>query len=500
MNIRPIIWIRVNVIVYPFFMCMHLFAKSSISHPHSRLLEPYRALLNFQLNEAREMISDFQPSSPEDISFTVVLQSLSDIIELTMSDNHTLFDELSNHENAYISRIKSIDNDSDWQTFAEAEIRLHWSYTRFRMGDELGAAIRLFRSWEIIENGIQSNPDFVPYYRTYGVMNILLGALPDKYDWIMKLLGVEASISEGIDYLEKCVDQPESIYSSEAYYILKIMKAFILPGAVNLTHEKLPKNEIDNYLIIKYLNMLISIKSRNVDLASKYLNEFLVTDLPIRYPVIYYWMGECYMRKGDYVNAAIFYKSYIQKYEGINLVKDAYYKLSILYFLNDETDLAEKYRDLASEIKGKSIMAPDHYAEKQIKSHNWPDKELYKARMAFDGGYYEKAIRYLENHRVSSSDSPDVELEYHYRMARIFHAQEKYQEAIEEYKETVRLSDDIPGYFAPNSTLNLGYIYEIRGNRVKAREYFNKVLDYKRYEYKINLDTQAKVALQLLDN
>ena len=119
--------------------------------------------------------------------------------------------------------------------------------------------------------------------------------------------------------------------------------------------------------------------------------------------------------------------------------------------------------------------------------------------MAFDGGYYEYALVLLENYKTSHMLAWDTNEEYHYRLARIHHAEKQLTEAISAYHRTIELSEMKGSYFGPNSALNLGYIYADSGQTNKARKYFNKVLLYKGYGYKSSLDTQSKVALQVLE-
>ena len=72
------------------------------------------------------------------------------------------------------------------------------------------------------------------------------------------------------------------------------------------------------------------------------------------------------------------------------------------------------------------------------------------------------------------------------------------ERAIDEYKITIALSEGSPEYYAPNATLNLGYIFTQKGKTDAARSYFTDVLSYKGYAYMSSLNTQARVALQML--
>jgi len=153
-----------------------------------------------------------------------------------------------------------------------------------------------------------------------------------------------------------------------------------------------------------------------------------------------------------------------------------------------------------SDFKGTINAVNDKHAAQQVKESKWPEKDLYKARMAYDGGYYDRALGLLERYRTMHQSTWKTDEEFHYRLARIYHAKNQWNTAIASYEKTIELSEMKKGYFGPNSALNLGYIYTALDQKEKARVYFNTVFSYKNYGYKSSLDTQASLALKLLDN
>jgi tetratricopeptide (TPR) repeat protein len=89
-------------------------------------------------------------------------------------------------------------------------------------------------------------------------------------------------------------------------------------------------------------------------------------------------------------------------------------------------------------------------------------------------------------------------LEYLYRSARLYHKAGQVNEGITYYLKTIELSKDENYYFAPNSALQLGYIYLSRVEKEEAKKYFQLALSYKNYEYKNSIDNKAKAALNEL--
>jgi Tfp pilus assembly protein PilF len=122
-----------------------------------------------------------------------------------------------------------------------------------------------------------------------------------------------------------------------------------------------------------------------------------------------------------------------------------------------------------------------------------------KARLASDGGYYKEALEILRSFPGTKNQKTRDLIEYNYRQARIYHNTKEAEKAISFYLLTIKLSGDYKEetfYFAPNSALNLGYIYRKAGNAELARQYFSMALSFKNHEYKNSIDNKAKAALE----
>ncbi|HPM32130.1 MAG TPA: DUF3808 domain-containing protein, partial [Chryseolinea sp.] len=96
--------------------------------------------------------------------------------------------------------------------------------------------------------------------------------------------------------------------------------------------------------------------------------------------------------------------------------------------------------------------------------------------------------------RVTKRD----QAEFPYRKARLFHKQNKLQEAKMFYEQTIQSTAQEPWYFAPNACLQLGYIALFESDKRTAKLYFEQALTYKKHEYKNSIDSKAKSALAQL--
>jgi tetratricopeptide (TPR) repeat protein len=85
-----------------------------------------------------------------------------------------------------------------------------------------------------------------------------------------------------------------------------------------------------------------------------------------------------------------------------------------------------------------------------------------------------------------------------YRLGRAYDELKQDAEAIQYYNRTIRSGENSSTYFAARAALQAGYIFEKNGQKAKALEYFNKVLDMDDHEFKNSLEQRAKAGINRL--
>jgi hypothetical protein len=63
------------------------------------------------------------------------------------------------------------------------------------------------------------------------------------------------------------------------------------------------------------------------------------------------------------------------------------------------------------------------------------------------------------------------------------------------YQETITKGGELPYYFAANSSLQLGIIYEQQHDFIQAQKYYLKVLDMNFDEYHFSITNKAQAGL-----
>ena len=120
--------------------------------------------------------------------------------------------------------------------------------------------------------------------------------------------------------------------------------------------------------------------------------------------------------------------------------------------------------------------------------------KILKARLLFDGGYYQRAKNTLTTKDAHSRYT----LEYYYRLSRIYQAKEEYDEAQKYFTLVIAAGKKSKAYYVCSSALQLGLINEALEDYSEAILYFETCLDMDPDNYKRSLHQKAKSGLQRL--
>jgi tetratricopeptide (TPR) repeat protein len=185
---------------------------------------------------------------------------------------------------------------------------------------------------------------------------------------------------------------------------------------------------------------------------------------------------------------------FISSFKGINYIKSAFQKLAWHSLLHNDIKKYHHYMEQCRK-KGNMDVDEDKQAEHEATDGGIPNVYLLKARLLFDGGFYNKSLKQLTDKTNQQFPAFRDKLEYSYRMARIHHQLNHYGKAIAFYEFAIKNGSELSYHFAANSCLHLAYIYEEQKNTKMAEKYFLKCLSLKKHDYQNSIDQKAKLGL-----
>lgn len=455
----------------------------------------YDDVLRLKLEPARERLSSMSPA-PSELPLYVYTENLADVLELILTEDRELYAAMKDGERQRLKQLQAIPDNSPYKEFCIAEVRLQWAFVKLKFGDTMSATWGLTQAYRAILRNEQRFFDFMPNKKTLGLINSVLGAVPQQYHWLLGILGLKGSSVEGKAQLAS-VASSGGLFSLEAQLMLHLIDIYLLEGRKE-TQQKfgvLANKTRDNKLI-QYLYAMILIKTNEAETALSMLETMdNLSDEYLFIPMMDYLKGEVYLQKGKYGHSDTHFNAFLSSYKGDNFVKDSYYKLFLSKWLSGDDQQAKLYFELAKK-KGTTSAEADRYAARQVAINVWPERTIMKIRLATDGGYYTQAEALVNARTEVDYQTLQDQVEFVYRKARLYDKQEKENEAVKLYLETIARSGENPWYYAPNAALQLGYYYRQKGNLEASKTYFEKALSYEGHEYKNSIDHKAKIALQ----
>lgn len=448
--------------------------------------QAYEYIISLQLEKASPLLDAKRPAS-------AYLLNLSESIHIIITEDHSLFDDYDNAFTNRLSLIESKNTNSGYKNFYLAELYLQRAFVNIKTGNEWTAAWDFRRAYKLISANTDKHPDFLPNYKAMGLLHVMIGSVPERHQWIVGLLGMKGTVKQGLDELKKMASS-QHLFKKEAQAVSYLLEAYLLNQsdmAVANFKEMYEANQKN--LLFGYLYMSLLIKNAQSQQALNIFKDIQqMEDGYIEFNFLNYLVGEIYLQKGDYPLAETYFSKFIKKTKGRNFTKDAQYKLFLAYWLSGNESKATKAH-LKAQQTGQTTIEADKHAAKSLSQSQFPNKIIMKIRLFTDGGFYNEAKELLaESHAFTQKKD---KVEFIYRKARLFHKTGDIEKAISSYASTINETTGENWYFAPNSCLQLGYIYHGMGDTALAKYYFNEVLNYKHHEYKASLDNKAKAAL-----
>lgn len=457
----------------------------------------YKAIFELRFPEAKRLIQEEKAKSPNN-GITILLENYLDYIYLLTADNKADYEKFKDRKGDRIDAIRDNDKNSPYYLFAQAEIYIQWGMLKAKFGDYTSSAIDLNKGKKLLIENNEKFKDFLPNQKSLGWVELTFGAIPANLKGIVGIFGIKGDMLSGFRQLERFKNQVAgskySYYNDEAVMIISLADIDVLRNKNNYGKLIASINDLSDRSLLKaYLQGYVAYKTGHNDEAINFLMNAPHGAGYLTFPAINYWLGTAKLCRMD-SDANRYLLNYINETQSVNYIKDAYLKLSFHSLITNNMGAYNNYVKLVK-TKGSTFDEKDKQALKEANDAK-PDIDLLKARLYFDGGYYNNALASLKSKEVNELKIPRDKIELYYRLGRIYDQMGKDADALANYQKAISLGSGATYYYAANSALLSGLIYEQKRDHKKAADYYNLTLKMKNHEYQNSIDNQAKDGLK----
>lgn len=460
----------------------------------NQLLTAHQNLFKLKISASEKILQTYK-SKPNGIA--IYLESFADGLRLVLNEEEARYKSYDDRQNERLARLDKLDKKDPYYLFVKSEMRFHSAFVKLKFGHEVQAAVDFRQSYLLAKENLKNYPSFAPSLKTYGLLSVIIGSIPERYMWVLNGFGLYGDVQKGMKQLEEAAASSMPFHL-DADLALGILNAFVIKNE-KLANDRLQKvyNGQKDNILPGYFYTSFLMKSGQAEKALDILNKMPAGEEIFQYHYLEFMKGEIYLQKAQYPEAITHYNKFLAVHSSNNYIKDSHYKIAVCYFLEGKQELADA--NLAKVIStGVARFESDKRAETFAEKKQFPNPILYKIRMATDGGFYKEAENMFNGVSMGQFKKHEDRVEYYYRKGRLKDNQGSEEEAIEYYHKAIEMSHADNLYYAPSACLYLGYIYMSRKDLQKAKLYFENVLFYKNHDYKNSLDNKAKAALDKL--
>jgi hypothetical protein len=452
-----------------------------------------------KLEPARAVLAKEYLKQPQNLAIGY-LQDCTDYYALICSGNKQGLSQYEKDQHTRIEPIHKLAATLPLAAYAEAEMLLHLSIVKMMHQEYVSGALELRSAYQLHTRNAQRYPQLHATLKSLGFIKALLGTLPENYHWILNVVGLTGNFNEGLVLIERYNKQAlptdPFIDRQQADFYYAILQFYFGDKQQAWAYTQQHTTDFEDNNLSCYLRAFMASHTAHTDDALTILHKKPRGSEFTNYLELDWLMGYSLLNKLD-PNCEIEFKKFVTFSKHKSQRKDAYRRLAWSELIKHDTLRYMVYRNLSfKETSHKDD--EDLMVDEELKHSIYPNAEVLKARLLFDGGYYAQAEQLIKTIQPAKLKSNAQKAEFYYRYGRIMQEQKKYAKAIEYYTESIKLAEPNNLYFAPYSSLQLGYIYRKLGYAQTAEFYLKKTINYKNYKAKGYIVQKAEQELEQL--
>lgn len=184
---------------------------------NNNLTKSYELLFKLKTPIARQLIKKEIDQSPNN-GIGYYLLNYTDVVECIITGEKYRYELLLEAYEKRIDKIEKLSPTSPYHLFVISEMKLQMAFTRLYFEDKTSAFWLMRSAYKLSKENIDKYPGFKPSRKTLGILEILIGSVPQEYQWITNISGFKGTTDHGIKILDNVIEK-DTTFNKEAQLI-----------------------------------------------------------------------------------------------------------------------------------------------------------------------------------------------------------------------------------------------------------------------------------------
>lgn len=461
-------------------------------------------LVELRLDAAQDLISQIPESN-----FQAFYQSNLELYRALSSMNPHYIASYRDRWDGWFDRVSEMSSSDTIREVMLADMATKRAIVEFVDHRYLSAVMHVGTARKNLDRSFDKYGRMVEQLKLEGLFEVLLGSMPEKYRWIANPLGLEGDVKTGISYLLVAANTCR-LFNGESQLLLALVEKNILdqPDKTIRRLARFKRRLMRPAILIDFFqaSCLQRLKKNSESLAIlSNLSQYPQGEVSF-FPFWHYLAGKGHYFAGNLPQAKNAFSRFLDGYGGSLFKTDATFRIGMSYLLQDNAEQARRYFTTVAQPNESENFDEDSYAaalsRRFLRTAPSPVLlQLFRARNAYDGGYFDQTSTILEETRAAYALQPAELVEWHYRQARVAHDLGQLPLAQEHFGHCLRYnSDEYTSWLHAYATFYLGEIAVELGQYSLARQHYKSALEYDDYFYQTGLENRCKSALSQIKN
>jgi len=480
--------------------------NASPQSPDNEIINGLNEIYNLRFDNAEKTFLNIQKSNPGDLS-GYFYESLIYFYKALPTRDEGMYDKFLELSEKVIDKAEAnLDkNDKDYDALYYKG--LSHSYRSLLMlsinKNLLQAASNGNDGYRILSSLIEAKPDYYDAYMGLGLYKIAIGFVPEKFQFLLSLIGFSGNINEGIRLLKTSMDKGKftKIDSRIFLSLFSIKEREDEDGySLGLSSQLINDYPESPVLRIFYSTILLqsgltedAIKESEAALElnkNSFQNEIKKAAFSI--------LGISYFRLNDFNRASENLEESMKYVNSEDRYNVYLFTLATAYELNGEREKAlDKYKTVRNnyvdERDGELDKFFYRYAQDKIRKplsefevklvEGMNLRESNKPGEAID--LYKSMI---DSRLTEKYKDDDALIKFYFDMGLAYMYSKSFDNAEESFLKCIKLQPQNEKWLIPHAYFELGKVYVRKNNKKRSEEMFEKIYDYDDFDFESFLE------------